>query len=85
MKTTFIPGDEVPSTGVYRVHHDSHRLMHQSTLLAGKRFPRCKQCGAAVRFELARTVDDRFVIASRNHVILEDQKDRPRLVKAAGD
>ena len=59
--------------------------MHQATLLAGKRFPRCKQCGSAVRFELARVVDDRFVIASGNHVILEDPKDGPRLVKAAGD
>lgn len=85
MKTIFIPGDAVPSTGVYRVHHDNHRLMHQATLLAGKRFPRCKQCGAAVRFELSRVVDDRFAISGRNHVILEDQKDGPRLVKAAGD
>jgi len=85
VKTTFTPGDEVPRTGVYRVYHDNHRLMHQATLLSGKCFPRCKQCGAAVRFELARVVDDRFVIASRNHVILEDQKDVPRLVKAAGD
>src|SRR5437588_6106734 len=30
----FSPGDTVPTSGVYRVYHDSHRLMHEATLLA---------------------------------------------------
>lgn len=41
----FIPGDTVPLSGVYRVEHRSHRLMHEATLLAHSRFPAASVAG----------------------------------------
>ena len=32
----------MPESGIYRVTHDSHRLMHEATLLQDQRFPICK-------------------------------------------
>lgn len=52
---TFRPGDIVPQSGIYRVEHDAHRLMHECTLLKDARFPRCRKC-STVRFELLRPV-----------------------------
>lgn len=46
----------MPTTGIYRVEHDSHRLMHMATLLSGDVFPKCKRCGLRVRFTLVRSV-----------------------------
>jgi hypothetical protein len=65
----FKPGEKVPYTGIYRVDHDRHRLMHMATLLATDRFPQCKQCGSLVRFTLARIV--RKAIPFRSTVHLE--------------
>ena len=48
------PGDEVPETGVYTVHHHLHRENHSATIFRGERFPACSRCGSAVRFVLAR-------------------------------
>jgi len=64
------PGEIVPDSGVYRVTHDEHRLMHEATLLAGDRFPLCKQCKHQVRFELRRVVRNPNI--SGYHAILED-------------
>ena len=69
------PGQLVPESGVYRVTHDAHRLMHEATLLAGDRFPLCRQCRRAVRFELLRSVKDPNKITSGHHAILEDYPD----------
>ena len=74
----------MPSTGIYRVHHDSHRLMHEATLLGGTFFPICKQCGKEVRFELIRKANEMLVIAGSHHAILEDWTDGPELAKATG-
>lgn len=68
----FIPGDTVRVSGVYRVQHDAHRLMHEATLLVETRFPRCKQCGNKVRFRLLRSVLDRQVLPFRGHAFLEE-------------
>jgi len=84
VKKIYIPGDRVPHSGIYRVHHDSHRLMHEATLLGGKFFPLCRQCGKDVRFELLKRVDERLVIARSHHAILEDWREGPQLVKATG-
>lgn len=54
----FVPGQHVLQSGVYRVHHDSHRLMHQATLKAGETFPCCKQCGRKISFELVHRLRD---------------------------
>jgi hypothetical protein len=69
------PGALVPESGVYRVIHDSHRLMHEATLLEKDRFPICKQCGRSVRFELRRAVKNPTRITSGYHAILEDYPD----------
>ena len=58
----FTPGQRVLQSGVYRVHHDSHRLMHQASLRAREVFPCCKQCGNKVIFELARRLRDEEVL-----------------------
>lgn len=68
----FFPGDTVPASGVYRVEHDSHRLMHEATLLADTRFPLCKHCKDAVRFRLVRSVLVTQVLPFRGHAFLEE-------------
>jgi len=52
--------------------HESHRLMHEATLLEGDRFPICKRCNRSVRFELRRAVKNPTRIISGYHAILED-------------
>lgn len=49
----FRTGAAVPETGIYRVHHDSHRLPHEVVILKDEIFPRCSKCSEAVHFELA--------------------------------
>jgi len=68
----FRPGESVQENGIYRVTHDSHRLMHEATLLSGGRFPICKRCGESVRFELRRAIKNPTRIISGYHAILED-------------
>ena len=65
------PGENVRRSGLYRVYHDAHRLMHVVTLLVGDLFPCCKQCGESVRFELLRTVKDAEIIPFGSGEILE--------------
>ena len=67
---TFKPGETVERSGIYRVYHNSHRLMHEATLLAGDLFPICRQCGDQVRFEGLRPLRDRDVLPFREGVIL---------------
>jgi hypothetical protein len=75
VKKKYRPGECVPESGVYRVFHDSHRLMHEATLLTNDKFPICKRCNLAVRFELRRAVKDPSKITSGYHAILEDYPD----------
>jgi hypothetical protein len=49
--------------------------MHDATLLAGDRFPVCRQCAKQVRFELRRAVKNPTRIPSGFHAILEDYPD----------
>lgn len=69
---TYRPGERVLKSGVYRVFHDAHRLMHEATLRAEDIFPCCKQCGRQVRFELVRPVKDQDVLPFRTGPILEE-------------
>jgi hypothetical protein len=75
VKSKHRPGELVPESGVYRVTHEKHRLMHEATLLAGDRFPICRQCKRQVRFELRRAVKNPNQITSGYHSILEDYPD----------
>lgn len=67
----FTPGQRVLQSGVYRVHHDSHRLMHQASLRAGETFPRCKQCGNKIIFELFRRLRDMEVLPFSETTLLQ--------------
>jgi len=69
---TYKPGDRVPATGIYRVEHDPHRLMHLATLMANTRFPLCRRCSRSVRFFLVRTVRNSQVLPFRSNTYLED-------------
>jgi hypothetical protein len=75
VRKKYRPGDVVPESGIYRVTHDSHRLMHEATLLKDQRFPICKKCNHDVRFELRRAVKNPTRITSGYHAILEDYPD----------
>jgi hypothetical protein len=59
-------------SGIYRVFHDSHRLMHEAALRTGDIFPCCRQCGNEARFELARTMADQLILPFRNGEILAE-------------
>jgi hypothetical protein len=79
------PGEVAPSSGVYRVEHESHGLMHETTLLKQNLFPRCRECGDGVRFRLLRTIDSRHLLPFRSSTILEEFQASPSLpsMKAA--
>lgn len=65
------PGQRVPRTGIYRIYHDLHRLMHEAALIEGARFPACKKCGDAVKFELARPIHSKDVLPFRSTELLQ--------------
>ncbi|MBV9609139.1 MAG: response regulator [Acidobacteria bacterium] len=48
------PGNVVPESGIYVVTHKQHRPKHHNLLLKGQKFPRCRTCGEAVRFQPLR-------------------------------
>ena len=73
---TFRPGDTVPQSGIYRVEHDSHRLMHECTLVKDSLFPQCRQCGS-VRFELVRSINNWKILPFRSSAILEEFVEPP--------
>lgn len=52
LRDTFRPGDPVPDTGLYWVHHYQHRLPHLARIRY-QTFPQCAQCSERVRFERA--------------------------------
>ena len=52
------PGEQVPTTGIYRVLHQAHREAHEVVLRMLDTFPSCQHCGADVRFELVQGVDE---------------------------
>jgi hypothetical protein len=76
----FKPGESVPRTGVYRVNHDLHRLMHQAALIEGELFPSCRQCNNSVRFELVRPMRDGDVLPSHSGEILTEYRGKVRRI-----
>jgi hypothetical protein len=72
----FKPGQRVPRSGVYRVYHDSHRLMHETALLIAELFPSCKRCNNSVRFELVRRMHDANVLPFRSGEILTEYRNK---------
>jgi hypothetical protein len=55
MAQEFKAGDQVPSSGVYRVLHKGHRDEHDATLREGEQFPVCTVCKQEVRFRLVQS------------------------------
>lgn len=83
MKQRFKPGEIVPVSGIYRVEHKTHRLMHEAALLVQSRFPLCRRCDTAVRFELVRAVRGRVlpfrstILEEFNRPVLLNRSNRP--------
>ena len=51
----FKPGQDVPTSGIYKVVHDRyHAQEHEVTCVRGKEFPPCNHCSHGVRFVLVR-------------------------------
>ncbi len=57
----FQTGEMIKESGIYRVHHNQHRLPREVTLLQGQKFPRCARCDDGVRFELVVAAPADFV------------------------
>jgi ferric iron reductase protein FhuF len=83
MGVSYRPGDIVPTSGVYRIEHYRHRLMHEATLVQGTRFPLCRTCKTRVRFSLVCTVRGK-IIPFRSTEILEEYPDVEANGQAAG-
>ncbi len=77
------PGDRVPKSGVYRVYHHQHRLMHEATLEKDTRFPQCRTCKSKVQFSLVHPVKG-SVLPFRENEIMEDFPAVKAKCKAAG-
>lgn len=56
----FGTGETIKESGVYRVHHNQHRLPDEVTLLQGQQFPRCANCDDGVRFRLVQAAPAAF-------------------------
>ena len=82
MAKNYTAGNVVPESGIYRVYHDSHRLMHTATLLAGTLFPTCRRCKAAVQFELVRRVKTTLIPPFRNTAYLQEYPTEPPVLAA---
>ena len=65
MDTIYMPGDTVPSSGIYEVIHelDENKKPHEVIALQGEIFPTCRICQRQVKF--------RFVKAA-NHIKQDD-------------
>ena len=68
----FKPGDTVPQSGIYRVDHESHRVMHEARLTAQSLFPRCRHCKDDVRFHLLQPSENVRVVSPGSHILLEE-------------
>jgi hypothetical protein len=44
MSEEFKPGDKVPTSGIYKVTHDSKTQAHEVTCVEGEPFPPCNSC-----------------------------------------
>jgi CheY-like chemotaxis protein len=75
----FAPGELVRDSGVYAVIHSDHRPRHESTLLAGTKFPSCKVCGAEVRFSLVMPVRKPHIPAQKSPSILLADSESPAI------
>jgi len=69
------PGEIVPGTGVYKIYHNAHRLMHEAALIENSLFPKCRKCKDAVRFVLARPTRGKSVLPFRSTELLEEYED----------
>ncbi|HEV2961934.1 MAG TPA: hypothetical protein VG649_08940 [Candidatus Angelobacter sp.] len=54
---TYRSGEQVPSTGLYRVSHYQHRMPHDAVLRRGEVFPACNKCGERVTFKLSANAE----------------------------
>ena len=49
----FKPGELVRQSGIYRIFHEQdHTTVHDVLCICDEHFPKCRQCGERVRFQL---------------------------------
>ena len=53
---TLKPGDNVLTSGVFRVIHRQHREPHDVIAIRGEELPPCRSCAGNVRYELIQTL-----------------------------
>jgi hypothetical protein len=53
-----LPGALCSQGGIYQVMHREHRETHNALVRVGDTFPRCNECGDAVRFRLVKQVSE---------------------------
>lgn len=53
-----LPGALCSQGGIYQAIHREHRQAHNVLVRASETFPRCRQCGEAVRFRLIKYVSE---------------------------
>jgi hypothetical protein len=59
------PGELCTKSGIYQVTHHAHRVTHNVLVRKDDRFPRCNECGDAVRFGLVKQVSE--PVSMRKH------------------
>ncbi len=74
-RSVYRPGAKVPASGIYRIEHYKHRLMHEVTLTEGMLFPQCRTCKNGVKFSLIRSVH-RPVLPFRPTDILDEYPEK---------
>jgi hypothetical protein len=53
MTTNYRPSQKIPKSGIYGVvHTNNHAVRHEVTLIGGRDFPPCNDCGEHVYFTL---------------------------------
>jgi len=80
----YTPGEIVPRTGIYKIYHNQHRLMHEAALIENTFFPRCRKCKNTVRFVLARPVLHNSVLPFRSTELLEEYEQVEKKSVGAG-
>ena len=83
----FRAGEDIVETGLHQVFH-AGGVSHYAVLCAGRPFPRCKECGDNVQFELLQSLplldNDRYFRSLTLYEIPHPSVEQAEAVKEAG-
>lgn len=55
LQEEYRPGQRVPTSGIYKVNHDSHHTeQHEITAVKGEPFPPCRGCSRDATYTIVR-------------------------------